>query len=507
MLAKPRPDGSRPKASFMLEKGIYWCNNLGNTTSFAALGLICGAGTRPGRVISRGGGHQRGWMGGANYPRILSPEKYPGRRKKEIDLDRWVVDGHVRFAWVIGTTWLQAMAASQGLMDAFERLTRKSPHQITSFNPKAAIEALKRRTDAGGMVVVDQDIYPVAPIGTEYADIVLPAATWGEDDFTRCNGERRLRLYSKFYDAPGESQPDWWIIAQFARKMGFEGFDWKDSNEVFEEAARHGRGGVLNYHPLVVKAKQEKKSAHDLLKEYGTEGIQTPIRTVGGKLVGTKRLHDSTLQLGPPEGPTVHPKWLTAFDTHSGKAILLRTYWEDFQDFHDAVKPVGDELWVTNGRINEMWQSGFDDLRRPYIMQRWPHQFIEIHPDDARARGIESGDLVAIENDNVLVQTGAYQGVDDNDFSFTALKKAGHISSTTGSFTAVAIVTGAVRKGVTFAYFGFPGNPANSVVPRVPDPVTNRYRFKLGKGRITKLGESPYKRSLTSMSFAPRDIV
>ncbi len=507
LLAKPREDGSRPKASFMLEKGIYWCNNLGNTTSLAALGLLCGAGNRPGRVISRAGGHQRGWMGGAGYPRILSPEKFPGRRKKEIDLDRWVVDGHVRFAWVIGTTWLQAMAASQELMEVFERLTRRSGHQIPSADPGAAAEALIRRVDAGGMVVVDQDIYPVDPLGTQYADFVLPAATWGEEDFTRCNGERRLRLYSKFYDPPGEARPDWWIIAGFARRMGFRGFDWTDSNEVFEESARFGRGGVLNYYPLVARAKQEKKRAHDLLRAYGTLGIQTPIRLVGGQLVGTKRLHDSTLQLGPPEGPTTHPAWLTSFATHTDKAILLRSYWEDFQDFYEAVQPVGDELWVTNGRINEMWQSGFDDLRRPYIMQRWPHQFLEMHPDDARRRGIESGDLVAIQNDRVLVQTSGYQGVDDDELSFTALRKAGHITSTVGSFTAVAIVTDAVRTGVTFAYFGFPGNPANSVVPRVPDPVTNRYRFKLGKGRITRLGESPYKRSLTSMSFAPRNII
>jgi arsenite oxidase large subunit len=357
------------------------------------------------------------------------------------------------------------------------------------------------------MVVVDQDIYPVDPIGTSFADLILPAATWGEDDFTRCNGERRLRLYSRFYDPPGEARPDWWIIAGFARKMGFEGFDWKDSNEVFEEAARHGRGGVLNYHPLTVKAKRDGKRSHDLLREYGTEGIQTPIRMVDGKLVGTQRLHDPTIKLGPPEGPTTHPKWLSAFNTHTGKAVLLRSYWEDFQDFWEAVKPTGDELWVTNGRINEIWQSGYDDFRRPYIMQRWPYEFIEIHPEDARARGIESGDFVAIENDHVLVQTGGYQGVDDNELSFTALRKAGRIGSTTGSFTAVAIVTDAVRRGVVFANFLWPSAPANSVVPRVPDPVTNRYRFKLGKGRITKTGESPYKRNFTAMSFAPRHIV
>src|SRR3990172_7886634 len=507
MLAKPRPDGSRPKASFMLEKGSYWCNNVSNTTSFASLGLICGAGNRPGQMISRGAGPQRGWMGGAGYPRILSGEKMPGRRKKELDLDRWVLDGNVRFAWVVGTTWCQAMAGSQELMDAFGRMTRQSPHQIASFDPKAAIETLKRRVDSGGMVVVDQDIYPVDPIGTSFADLILPAATWGEDDFTRCNGERRLRLYSRFYDPPGEARPDWWIIAGFAQKMGFEGFDWKDSNDVFEEAARHGRGGVLNYHPLTVKAKRDGKRAHDLLREYGTEGIQTPIRMVDGKLVGTQRLPDPTIKLGPPEGPMTHPKWLSAFNPHTGKAVLLRSYWEDFQDFWEAVKPTGDELWVTNGRINEMWQSGYDDFRRPYIMQRWPYEFIEIHPEDARARGIESGDFVAIENDNVLVQTGGYQGVDDNDLSFTALKRAGKIGSTTGSFTAVAIVTDAVRRGVVFANFLWPSAPANSVVPRVPDPFTNRYRFKLGKGRIAKTGESPYKRNFTAMSFAPRHIV
>lgn len=53
------------------------------------------------------------------------------------------------------------------------------------------------------MVVVNSDIYPVVPMGTEFADIVLPAAAWGEHDAARNNGERRLRLYSKFYDAPG----------------------------------------------------------------------------------------------------------------------------------------------------------------------------------------------------------------------------------------------------------------------------------------------------------------
>ena len=58
---------------------------------------------------------------------------------------------------------------------------------------------------------------------------------------------------------------------------------------------------MLNYQPLVVKAKQEGKAGHEKLRELGTTGIQTPIRMVDNEFVGTQRLHDSTLELGPPE--------------------------------------------------------------------------------------------------------------------------------------------------------------------------------------------------------------
>ena len=531
MIAKP-VNGRRPKTCFFFEKGNYWSNNYLNTASLASLALLCGTGNRPGRMLSRLGGHQRGWYGAASYPRILSPQKFPGRRKQEIDLDRWVEAGRLRFAYVVGTTWIQAMAASQELAESFRRMTRGSAHQIAQATKEDAVQALKARVDSGGMVVVHQDIYLREPIGSEFADLVLPVATWGECDLTRAQGERRLRLYSKFCDPPGEAQPDWWIISQFAQKMGFKDFNWKDSNDVFEQAARFGRTGVLNYHPLVVYAKRLGLRGHDLLRQMGTRGIQTPVRyrtriteppeyleyagyytdpRVPGGIVGTKRLHDLDLDLGEPDGPTVHRKWLTAFNTQTGKALLHKTPWDLFSDFYERIKPKGDELWVTSGRINEIWQSLFDDARRPYIMQRFPENWLEIHPEDAKKRGIESGDRVRIENDDVLVQTGGFVGVDDKDLLYTALEKAGHIRVGKGAFEAVAVVTDAVRPGVTwtnFLYVGrHAGSAANNVVPRVPDPITNRYRFKLGKGRVRKIGVSPYKTAFDKMTFASRNVL
>lgn len=624
LLARPKDDGTRPRTSFGLEKGNYWSNNYLNTASLASLGLICGAGNRPGQVISRFGGHQRGMMPGGRYPIEDAPEKFPNRTRKAIDVDRWVEDGRARFAWVIGTTWLQAMTASERLRDRLLAMTRGNPHQVERADAAHAIEVLSKRVESGGMVVVDQDIYPIEPIGTEIADLVLPAAGWGEENFARANGERRIRHYPKFMDAPGEAKPDWWIIANFGKRMGYRGFDWKDSNEIFEEAAWFGRNRRTSYWPLVWYAKHKKKmTGHAFLSSLGTTGIQAPVRYEDGELVGTKRLHDSTLQPGTRHGLTGNDhKWLTDFKTPSGRANLLKAPWELFSDFYEFMKPTGDELWVTSGRINEFWQSGFDDLkRRPYLRRRWPENFVEIHPDDAKARKIESGDYVVLESDKVPVQVGGFDRADearrgivnldhvtmeeepdlivqavaapaekkrrgvDNvntltdeiegdsllDFGapaerrsrdrssgrkrdraadgsdvlamsvanedvqelrdnidddvleessgvgirwqdvepllFSRLYEAGHIELTHGSCKAVAIVTDAVRPGVTFTYFLVPGSAANALAPRVLDPVSQRYRFKLGRGVVRKVGESPYKHDLTTMSFKSRAII
>ena len=152
--------------------------------------------------------------------------------------------------------WVSGMAGAQGgIGDAFNRQTRKNAHQVHSFNKSEIISTLKKRVDSGGMVVANWDIYLRDPIGVKYADIVFPAATWGEVDFARANGERRCRLYSKFYDAPGDAKPDWEIAGLVAKKMGFPGFDWKDSNQVFEETARFSRKSRVAYDSIVWMAK------------------------------------------------------------------------------------------------------------------------------------------------------------------------------------------------------------------------------------------------------------
>ncbi len=510
LMAKPR-GGKRPRTSIAIEKGNYWSNNWLNTASIGVLAIIVGAGGRPGRVVTRLGGHQRGGRSGGPYPGIKSPYKFPGRRRHRLDLDRWLEAGHVRFAYVVGTTWIQAMCGSSALEEAFKRYTKLNPHQIRTFDKQGIIETLKKRVDSGGMMVVNQDIYLVDPIGSQYADIVLPAATWGECDFTRCNGERRIRLYSKFYDPPGDAKPDWEIVSMFSKKMGFDGYDWKESNDVFEESCRFSRGARTDYNVLRTVARRKGIKAHDLLRGYGTQGLQCPLLLFGDRIVETKRLHDWQRKDIPdtgPEGVTIVNKAISAFKSHTGKLNFMKTPWEIWSDFYDFMRPKDDELWISNGRINEIWQSGFDDVeRRPYIQQRWPMNFMEIHPDDAKRRGIESGDLVMIESDRVPVQKDFNLGVKPDDMWFSGLMKRGHIKLVRGQFSAVAIVTPAIKKGVVFVNHLDKKQPYNAIAPRVPDPMTMNYRYKIASGRVRKIGESPYKKTFSQMSFARRDVV
>lgn len=362
LMAKPKENGERPKVVIAFEKGVYWTHNFENTAAIANLALLTGSVGKPGRAITRYGGHQRGGM----FPRYnldKSPHEYQGN-KIEMDQDRWTMEGKTRFMWVIGIDWVGAVGASQFFASKLRKLTE--PH-VTSTDPDEVVKQLKARIDDGGMALVLQNIYP-PPDTIEYADLILPAATWSEEDFTRANAERRLRLYSGFMKPPGEAKPDWQIIALVAKEMGYDGFDWRNSNEVFEEAASVSKGGMLDYVALVESTRSRGVKAHELLRQLGTTGIQLPAKIENGELTGTPRLYGDQ-----------------KFGTDSKKAMFVKAEWDVVEKRLEMLKPRDGEVWVTNMRTNHIWQTAFDDMRKPYIIQRYPHE----HPrDKSKGRGI-----------------------------------------------------------------------------------------------------------------------
>ncbi len=251
-LLAARRNGERPKSSLLYEKGLYWTHNYENTAALGNLSVLIGARGKPERATSRMGGHQRGGASGAPYPFDKSPTEYRDPsgevHKLEMDTDRWHVQGRTRMVWSFGNDWVNGSGASHHLVSRLREMTRETEPQVSSAVPATAVDQLKQRLDAGGMFIVQSDIYPNDR--TEFADLVLPAATRGEEEFVRNNAERRMRLYGKIMDPPGEAIPDWKAVSLVAQKMGFDGFDWADSNEVFEEPGPRS-GGRKDYKKLV----------------------------------------------------------------------------------------------------------------------------------------------------------------------------------------------------------------------------------------------------------------
>ena len=73
---------------------------------------------------------------------------------------------------------------------------------------------------------------------TRFAHVVLPAASFAEKDGTFTNTERRVQRVRKAIDPVGNSQSDWWITSQIAKRMGSKDFDYTHPSRIMEEISR-----------------------------------------------------------------------------------------------------------------------------------------------------------------------------------------------------------------------------------------------------------------------------
>ena len=226
----------------------------------------------------------------------------------------------------------------------------------------------------------------------ELADVVLPAAAWGEVDGTFTNTERRVQRVRAAVPPQGEARPDWWILAQLARRMGIKGFEWESPREVFEELC------ALSpiYHGL----------DWDLVE---TGRYQWPVPEKGHP--GTPILHIGTF-----------PR---------GKGLFKTLEYRDPAEVIDQEYPV----WLTTGRrlahYHTRTMSG-RSLGSQYLV---PEELVEVHPDDVARYGLEDGGLavLASRRGEVLVKvrstTQSPRGTVFCSFSFSDVP----INALTGS--------------------------------------------------------------------------
>ncbi len=99
---------------------------------------------------------------------------------------------------------------------------------LTEADAKHARKALEELD-----FLVSQDIFLTE--SGQYADVVLPAASFAEKEGTFTNTERRVQRVRQVIPPRGDSKPDWWITSQIAKAMGEDGFDYQSPEEIMDE--------------------------------------------------------------------------------------------------------------------------------------------------------------------------------------------------------------------------------------------------------------------------------
>ena len=160
-----------------------------------------------------------------NVDPIVIPHWAPPSHAMEIW--RYAETGSIKFLWISGTNPMVSLPESERIRKILEKKE---------------------------LFVVVQD--PFETETTQYADVVLPAAIWGEKTGCFTNTDRRVHISHKAIEPPGESKSDLEIFLDYARRMEFKNKDggplitWTSPEEVFEAWKECSRGRPCDYSGL-----------------------------------------------------------------------------------------------------------------------------------------------------------------------------------------------------------------------------------------------------------------
>ena len=217
-------------------------------------------------------------------------------------------------------------------------------------------------------LVVVQDAYS----NTEtcmYADVLLPASTWGEKEGTVTNSERRITRVNPAIPPPAEARHDWEIMVDFAQRLEErlgkkqKLFSYTTTEQIFNEHRETTRGRDLDITGL----------SYDILANMGPQ--QWPFQT--GKYKGTARLYSDGVFAKP-----------------DGKAQFANVSYKGTADKTDARHP----LHLLTGRLRDQWHGMSRTGTVAQLFNHVPEPAISMNADDMQRRSIKQGDIVKISN-------------------------------------------------------------------------------------------------------------
>ncbi|XOT27763.1 assimilatory nitrate reductase catalytic subunit NasC [Bacillus subtilis subsp. subtilis] len=229
---------------------------------------------------------------------------------------------------------------------------------VSSPNANLVKKALRKLTF---FVAIDLFISETA----KYADVILPASSYLEDEGTMTNVEGRVTLREASRPCPGEAKHDWQIICDLASALG-KGryFSYMSAEDIFNELREASRGGIADYSGIT----------YERLRREG--GIHWPCPESDHP--GTGRLFTESF---------AHPDQKAALSVIPNEPPVPKE------------KPTADyPLYLTTGRVMSHYLTGVQTRKSAALAARHFESFMEIHPQTAATYNIEDRVLVKIES-------------------------------------------------------------------------------------------------------------
>ena len=262
---------------------------------------------------------------------------------KATDMFRAVGDGRIKALWIMATNPADSLPEADTVVAALKTC------------PFVVVSDAIARTDT-----------------TAHAHVLLPAAAWGEKDGTVTNSERRITRQRPFLPLPGEAKPDWWIVSEVAKRMGFaDAFDYEGPADIFAEHARLSGTGNDGSRDFDISAYGAiNTAAYDELAPFqwpqaaGLAASETRFFANGAYFTPDNRGRFVPTPFRPPVSAT-----------SSAYPLALNT-----------------------GRIRDQWHTMTRTGKTPRLMSHLAEPFAEIHPEDARQANVTADGLVKISS-------------------------------------------------------------------------------------------------------------
>jgi anaerobic selenocysteine-containing dehydrogenase len=312
-----------------------------------------------------------------------------------------------------------------------------------------------------GVFLIVQDCFSNTETA-QLADVILPAAMWGEKTGCMTNAERRCTLLRKAVEPPGEARSDLDIFLDFAERMnlcdadGGKLIQYSDPEGAFDEWREISRGCIPDYSGM----------SYARLAETG--GLQWPC--TADRPQGTVRLYEDRSfpthwyisESFEKDLETGHEHTLREYREKrdpKGRAVLVATDYEPPLDLTDDQFP----LLAISGRQVYHWHTRTKTGKAPALHEAAPSVFVSVNRDDATRLGISDGEQV-------------------------------RIVSRRGAVIAPAKVGDVVSAGVVFVPFHYgelgEEHAANNLMPNMWDPASKQPIQKVAAVRLERLATS-----------------